>query len=327
MMPVAAYCRNVSGWHRLAAVAVATAFALGTTTISTTASAQAMGTQEEATPRELRSVKVDEQLDAQVPLDATFRDQYGKTVRLGDLIDGKRPTLLTFAYYNCPVLCSLILNSAVSSLSKIPWTIGREFDVITISIDPHETVERTKGKRESLLGQYQRQDAEHGWHFLTGDEAQIARVTDAVGYRFHYDEESKQFAHPGTLVLLQPNGRVSRYLYGLEYPPADLRLGLLEASQGKLISTTEQVLLFCYRYDARQGKYVIMANRVMQMGSAVVALGLGAFLGIFWYRERKKKTSQDLAAASPGLPREGDLAPSATSALSKGPVTPMESRT
>jgi protein SCO1/2 len=279
------------------------------------AHAQAMGTQEEATPRELRSVKVDEQLDAQVPLDASFHDIDGKTVRLGDLIDGKRPTLLTFAYFNCPVLCSLILNSAASSMAKIPWTIGQEFDVITISIDPHETAERARSKREGLLSSYGRPEAAHGWHFLMGDEAQIARVTDAVGYRFHYDDETKQFAHPGTLVLVQPNGRVSRYLYGLEYPPNDLRMGLLEASQGKLISTTEQVLLFCYRYDAHQGRYVIMANRVMQIGAALTALLLGGALALFWSRERKKM----LLAASPSLP--------VLPAVRDGAPTPMETRT
>ena len=252
------------------------------------ARAQAAATAEEATPRELRSVKVDEQLDAQVPLDATFTDENGKPVRLGDLIDGKRPTLLTFAYFNCPVLCSLILNSASDSMSKIPWTIGKEFDVVTISIDPNETRERAGKKRDALLAGYGRPEAGHGWHFLLGNAAQIARVTDAVGYRFHYDDETKQFAHPGTLVLLQPNGHVSRYLYGLEYPPNDVRLGLLEASQGKLISTTEQVLLFCYRYDAHQGKYVIVANRIMQIGAAFTALLLGGGLALLWYREKKK---------------------------------------
>lgn len=300
---------------RLAAMAMAVSCALAGAPHD--ARAQAKATQEEATPRELRSVKVDEQLDAQVPLDATFHDQDGKPVRLGDLVNGQRPTLLTFAYFNCPVLCSLILNSAVSSLAKIPWTIGREFDVVTISIDPRETAARAQTKRDSLLAQYGRPDAQHGWHFLLGDEAQIARVTDAVGYRFHYDEETKQFAHPGTLILLQPNGHVSRYLYGLEYPPNDLRIGLLEASQGKLVSTVEQVLLFCYRYDAREGKYVIVANRVMRIGGAAVALALGAFLAMFWYRERKK-----MLASVPLLPPDrGGVGPA------DGTVTPMETRT
>jgi protein SCO1/2 len=258
-----------------------------------TAGAQAMGTQEEATPRELRSVKVDEKLDAQVPLEATFKDLDGRDVKLGDLIDGKRPTLLTFAYFSCPVLCSVILNSAVTSLAKVPWTIGREFDVVTISIDPRESLEKARSKRDALVAQYGRPEAANGWHFLRGDEKTIARVTDAVGYRFHYDTEEQQFAHPGTLILLQPNGHVSRYLYGLEYPPSDLRLGLLEASQGKLISTAEQVMLFCYRYDAHQGRYVIMANRIMQIGSAIVALVLGLMLGAFWYRERKRIVARE----------------------------------
>jgi protein SCO1/2 len=275
---------NTSIARRVVMAAVAAICAAG---LAATASAQAMKTQEEATPRELRSVKIDEQLDAQIPLDVTFKDPEGNPVRLGDLVDGKRPTLLTFAYFNCPVLCSLILNSAVEAMSKIPWTIGKEFDVITISIDPKEAPSRAQGKREALLRQYGRADAEHGWHFLLGDEKAIARVTDAVGYRFHYDEETQQFAHPGALILLQPNGRVSRYLYGLEYPPNDMRIGLLEASEGKQISTVEQVLLFCYRYDPHQGKYVIVATRVMQIGAGGMALVLGCFLGLFWYRERR----------------------------------------
>jgi protein SCO1/2 len=295
-------------WRRFAVLLIAF-FAV--TARAPMANAQAMGTTDDATPRELRSVKIDEKLDAQVPLDATFRDLDGKRVRLGDLFDGKRPTLLTFAYYNCPVLCSLILSSAASSMGKIPWTIGREFDVVTISIDPTETVERAKSKREALLSQYGRKEAETGWHFLLGDEATIARVTDAVGYRFHYDEETKQYAHPGALILLQPNGKVSRYLYGLEYPPNDVRLGLLEASQGKLTGAVDQVLLFCYRYDAHQGKYVIIANRIMQIGAAIIAAVLVAFLAFLWRLERKRS----------GGPQPPDVGPNTHA------VTPLETRT
>jgi protein SCO1/2 len=295
-------------WCGRVALALVMAMVLAPTATSRTAFAQAMGTREEATPRELRSVKIDERMDAQVPLDATFRDQDGRTVRLRDVIDGKRPTLLSFAYFRCPVLCSLLLDSAASSMARIPWTIGREFDVVTVSIDPEEAPERARTKRDSLLAQYGRPDAEHGWHFLLGDEAQIARVTDAVGYRFHYDEETGQFAHPAALVLLQPNGHVSRYLYGLEYPPSDIRLALLEASQGKLVSAVEQVMLFCYRYDAHQGRYVIVANRVMRLGAAAVALALGGFLGLLWRRERRP--------GRPGNPadtrRDGEVAPMET---------------
>ena len=189
-------------------------------------------------------------------------------------------------------------------MTQIPWSIGREFDVITISIDPYETGDRARSKRQSLLARYGRNDAEHGWHFLLGDASQIARVADAVGYRFHFDEETQQFAHPAALVLLQPNGRVSRYLYGLEYPPTDIRLALLEASQGKLVSTVEQVLLFCYRYDAHQGRYVIVANRVMRLGAAAIALTLGGFLGLLWHRERVRARSGRSADPS----REGEVA-------------------
>lgn len=297
-MKTAAICLPVLTWHRFSAVARTVAFIVAALAISRTALGQAMATQEEATPRELRSVRIEEQMDAQLPLEATFKDQDGRTVQLRDVIDGKRPTLLSFAYFRCPVLCSLLLDSAASSMARIAWSIGREFDVITISIDPYETAERAKAKRQSLLAQYGRKDADHGWHFLLGDASQIARVTDAVGYRFHYDEETQQFAHPAALVFLQPNGHVSRYLYGIEYPPADVRLALLEASQGKLVSTAEQVLLFCYRYDANQGRYVIVANRVMRLGAAAIALTLGGFLGLLWNRERIRARSGRSASRS-----------------------------
>ncbi len=255
-----------------------------------------MATTEEATPRELKAVRIEERLGASVP-DATFRDLDGTPVRLGDLIDGRRPTLLTFAYFTCPVLCSVILDSVASSLAKLPWTIGREFDVVTISIDPKESLQKARARRDALLAAYGR-EAGNGWHFLVGDAVAIAKVTDAVGYRFHYDDETQQFAHPGALTLLQPSGRVSRYLYGLEYPPTDLRMGLLEASQGKQVSTAEQVLMFCYRYDAREGKYVVVANRIMKVGGGAVALALGGFLALFWYRERKRLRSSGRAPLS-----------------------------
>jgi protein SCO1/2 len=254
----------------------------------------AANTREDATPRELRDVGVEERLDAQVPLDAMLKDENDATVRLGDYFDGKRPTLLTFAYFSCPTLCSLILSSTAEALAKTQWTAGKEFDVVTISIDPRETLEKTRSKKQAILAQYRREggdrpEAERGWHFLRADDATIHRITGAVGFHYNYDEETKQYGHPASLILLKPNGRVSRYLYGLEYPPNDMKLGLLEASEGKSISTVEQVILFCYRYDKSEGKYVLIANRVMRIGGGFCALLLIGFLALLWRRERHPK--------------------------------------
>jgi protein SCO1 len=239
-------------------------------------------------PKELKHVNVDEHLDAQVPLDLTFRDHTGKPVRLGQLVDGKRPVVLTFAYHTCPVICSMVLSGVAKSLANVAWTAGKEFQVVTISIDPKDTLEKTSAKRASILGEYKRPEADSGWSFLLGDQATITRATDAVGYQYSYDAEQQQYAHPAVIMILKPNGRVSRYLYGIEYSPTDLKLGLIEASEGKSISTIDKVVMYCYRYDPKDGKYVVIATRVMQVGGGLTALILGLFLGTFWLRERRK---------------------------------------
>jgi protein SCO1/2 len=280
------------------------------------AHAQAANTVEQATPEQLKHVGVDEHLDAQVPLDAQFRDQTGKAVKLGDYFDGKRPVILTFAYHSCPMLCSMLLNATMESLKNIGWRIGKEFDVLTISFDPNESLEKSAAKRDELLAGYgypaDNPHANKGWNFLIGNEANIKRTTEAVGYNYTYDAEEKQFGHPAVIMLLKPNGHVSRYLYGIEYSPTDLKLGLLEATEGKSVTTVERVILFCYRYDPHEGKYVVVANRVMRIGGGMCALGLGAFLGFYWRKERKrsKKLAAQEAAAKHDAPT--DVAPPST---------------
>lgn len=256
------------------------------------------------TPPELAHIGVTEHLDGQLPLATSFRDHTGKKVLLGDFYDGKRPVLLTFAYHSCPTLCSMILNATVEGLRKIGWTIGKEFDVVTISIDPHETLEKTAAKRAGLLASYGRPEADKGWHFLVGDEPSIARVASAAGFQYEYDARQAQFAHPSVVMLTKPNGQMARYLYGLEFAPNDLRIGLLEASQGKSISTVEQIILFCYHYDPQGGKYVVVATRVMQLGGVVTMIVLGGALVFFWKREGRSggllhKDSNDDQAPQP----------------------------
>jgi protein SCO1/2 len=253
------------------------------------------------TPAELQGVDVVEHLGGALPHDATFRDADGKTVKLGDFFDGKRPTVFVFAYHTCPMLCSLVLDAAVKSLNDVSWTVGDEFDVVSVSIDPKDTPESATRKRAQVVSSYVRARGDtKGWHFLTGDEANIRKVTDAVGFEYRYDARQKQYAHPAAIYLLTPEGHVARYLYGIQFDPGDVRLGLLEATEGRSISTTERFLLFCYHYDPQGKHYSLVAMNVMRLGGAVTLAGIGGFLTIMWARERRKKREmQRLAASAP----------------------------
>jgi protein SCO1/2 len=239
-------------------------------------------------PPELEGVGVDEHLNAPLPLDTPFRDHTGKAVKLRDYFDGKRPVIVNFAYHNCPVLCPLLLNQIEAGMKGVPWTAGVEYQVVTISIDPKETLEKAAARRRSLLADYNRPEAEGGWHFLVGDQASIDAVANAIGYRYRYDKDQGQWAHPSALFIVKPDGTTARYLYGLEFPANDIKLGLFEASQGRSMNTIEQIILYCYHYDPKGGKYVLVANRVMQVGGAATAILIAVFLGAFWIREKKK---------------------------------------
>jgi protein SCO1/2 len=240
-------------------------------------------------PPELFDVGVDEHLDGQVPLDAIFKDETGKAVRIGDYVDGKRPILLVLAYHTCKTLCPFVQNGALDALKGTTWTIGREFQVITLSISPQDTPTIAFEKKKSMVASYGRESdlAMNGWHFLVGDDQNAHRVADAVGWKYHLDPQG-EYAHPTAVMLLKPNGRVARYLYGIEFPPADLRLGLLEASEGKSITTVERMILYCYHYDPRDRKYSLLATHVMQLGGGLTLLLLGVFVGGMWLKERRK---------------------------------------
>lgn len=253
-------------------------------------------------PPGLEDVGVQEHLDGQIPLDAVFHDQTGRMVRFGDLLDGKRPMVLTLAYHTCPTVCSLVLSQTVESLKHVEWSVGKEYTAVTLSFDPRETLERTAAKRNDLLHDYARPGAESGWTFLTGNDANIHRVTDAVGFKYHYVEREQQFAHPTVIVIVKPNGQVARYLYGLEYSPKDVKLGLLEASNGRSITTVDRILLYCYHYDPNAGRYAIVATRVMQVGAGLAGLALIAFLATFWIKELLTKRAQRRDAPAAGAP-------------------------
>ena len=254
-------------------------------------------------PPGLENVGVDEHLDRRVPTDLTFRDHTGRRVQLADLLHGDRPVLLNLVYYSCPSFCSLVLDGTAAALNVQPWTAGVEFDVLTISIDPRDTPEDAAERRTRVLRAYSRDAAQEGWHFLVAERSvdehealathgvypAIERLTEALGYRYQWMPRQRQYAHPGAIVMLTPEMRVARYLYGIEFAQNDVRLGLLEASEGRSISTVEHAILYCYRYDAEAQGYSLVAWRVMQIGGAISALLLFLFLLTFWRRELKKR--------------------------------------
>ena len=247
---------------------------------------------EQAQQAALRDVRIEQRLDAQAPLDLSFRDEAGRAAPLGEYINGK-PTILVLAYYNCPMLCTLVLGGLTSSLSDLRFDAGREFNVVTLSIDPRETPALAAAKKEVYVRRYGRAGAREGWRFLTGDEADIKRLADAVGFRYAYDPETGQYAHASGIMILTPEGRVSRYFYGVEYRPGDLRLGLVEASQNRIGSPVDQVLLLCYHYDVATGRYAPVAVGLMRAGGALSVLALGSFIFVMLRREGRKRKEKE----------------------------------
>lgn len=243
----------------------------------------------EPAPAVLEEVGVDERLDAEVPLDAPFVDETGKTVNLGTYLAGGKPVLLTLNYYRCPMLCTLVLNGLVDGLKHLDWVPGSEFEMVTLSIDPSETPTLAAAKKRSYLEAYERPAAARGWHFLTGKPEAIRAITDRVGFRYAYDAERNEYAHAAVLILIKPDGRISRYLYGVQFEPKDLRLALLEASQGRIGTTLDRIILHCYYYDSQSRQYSIAAMRVMQLGAGLTLTALGAFMIVLWMREARRR--------------------------------------
>ena len=240
-------------------------------------------------PKELEDVGIEEHLDTQIPLDTPFVDSSGKKVTIGQLFDGTRPVVLTLNYSDCPMLCILQLNGLVDGMKRAPLELGTEYQVITISIDPLETPERAQLTKQNYLKMYGRPGGRNGWHFLTGRESDIKRVAETVGFKYKYDPKSKQFVHAAAAMVCTPEGRVSKYLYGIEYDPQTLRFSLLEAAEGKIGSTVDQFLLYCFHYDATSGRYGPAAYRIMQLGGVLTLAVLGSVLSVYWLRESRKR--------------------------------------
>lgn len=247
----------------------------------------------EPAPKDLEKVGVTEHLGAQIPLDLTFIDSDGKQRRLGDFFDGTRPVILTLNYSDCPMLCSLQLNGLLDTLEKMSWTIGQQFQIVTISINPLETPQRAALTKQKYLKLYGRPGSDGGWHFLTSrQEAAIKRVADAVGFGYVYVADQKQYAHPAVLMICTPDGKVSRYLGGIEYDPQTLRLSLVEASAGKVGSAMDTVLLYCFHYDSSKGRYGPAAMNLMRAGSLLTVTVVGGLLIVLWRRERGQRSEQ-----------------------------------
>ena len=223
-------------------------------------------------PAILKTVGIEQRINEQLPLDAVFKDEHGKEVRVADVAKGK-PVLLALVYYSCPMLCNQILNGVLGSLRQVSFNAGEQFEVIAISFDPRETPELAATKKQTYVKAYNRPGADAGWHFLTGDEANIKRVTEAAGFHYKWDEKTNQFAHASAIMLLTPEGKLARYFYGIEYPPRDVRLGLVEASENKIGSPVDTLMLYCYHYDPATGKYGAVVMNIMKV-AGVITVGL-----------------------------------------------------
>ena len=244
-----------------------------------------MGAPANTRPPRLQNVGIEQHLDAQVPPDLSFRDDTGKTVKLGDYF-GRKPMILNLVYYNCTMLCGEALAGLASAMRLVKFDVGNEFDVITVSFDPRETPEMAAAKKIDYVKRYGRANANAGWHFLTGQPDSINALTKIVGFQYQYDPKSNQYAHATAIMVLTPQGRISRYFYGVDFPPKDLRMGLVEASQGKIGNAVDAVLLYCYHYDPETGKYGAMVANILRLAAAATILFMGGFLFILWRLDR-----------------------------------------
>jgi protein SCO1/2 len=242
-------------------------------------------------PAALRDVGFDQRLGESLPLDVTLRDEDGRAVKLGAYFKG-RPVVLAVVYYECPMLCTLTLNGLVSALATLSFDAGREFEVVTVSFDPREGPQLARAKKAAYLRRYARPGASLGWHFLTGDAEALRAVTSAVGFRYAWDERTRQFAHPAGLVVLTPEGRIARYLYGVEYAPKDLRLALVESAAGRIGNAVDQVLLFCYQYDPETGRYGAMVMRLVRLGGVLTLAALGGLIFALRRTERRRDAAR-----------------------------------
>jgi protein SCO1 len=247
-------------------------------------------------PPILHDVGIDQHLDVQVPPGLVFRDELGQQVHLGDYF-GKRPIVLALVYYKCPMLCTMVLNDLTRAMNSMKMNCGEQFDIITVSFNPRETPDLAKEKKDQYIRAYRRPHAEEGWHFLTGSQPSIDALTKTVGFRYAWDAASQQYAHASGLIILTPEGKTSRYFYGIDYAPSDLELSLAEASHGQVTSVADQILLYCFHYDPTTGRYSLRILRAVQAGGILTLLALA--VGIVWMTYRHKARPAGLGPGGP----------------------------
>ncbi len=250
---------------------------------------------QQAPNRIFTEVGLDQKLGTWVPLDVTFRDEEGQSLPLSTYMKGK-PVVLTLVYYECPMICTEVLNGMVKSFKNLHLTMGKDYDVVTVSINPKEQPALASAKKLKYLQALGHPEAGGSWHFLTGDEAQITRLAAAVGFRYVYDQATQQYAHPTGIMVLTPQGQLARYLYGVEYPPKDLKFALVEASHNTIGSPVDQVLLLCYKYDPMTGKYGLVVMNLLRLGGVLTVLALGGTVAFFLARERRSRRRKEVVA-------------------------------
>jgi protein SCO1 len=240
-------------------------------------------------PAPLRAIGFDQNIDRPIPLDVPFTDEAGRAVRIGDYF-GKRPVVLLFAYYDCPMLCTQVMNGLGSALNVLSLDPGKDFEIVTVSFNPHDTPATASAKKAIYIERYKHPGAANAWHFLTGNQSSIDRLTKAAGFRYAWDEDTKQYAHPTGVIVLTPDGRLARYLFGIEYGPRDLRYALVEASAGKVGNAVDTLLLYCYHYDPLTGRYGLVIMRAVRVAAAGTVFALAGFIFVMVRKERRAST-------------------------------------
>jgi protein SCO1 len=263
-----------------------------------------MGPPSNLRPPRLENVGIDQHLDAQIPPNLTFADDAGRSVVLGEYFRTK-PLILNLVYYNCTMLCGEELAGLTSAMKLVKFDLGKEFEVVTVSFDPRETPATAATKKKDLIARYGRPGAGDGWHFLTGSADSINALASAVGFKYHYDPRTNQYAHATAIMILTPQGHISRYLYGVDFPPKDLRMGLVEASQGKIGNPVDQVLLYCYHYDPATGKYGAVVNNILKLGGGITILFLGGLLLLLFRLDKAASRRIARAHRGAGRPEQG----------------------
>jgi protein SCO1/2 len=249
-------------------------------------------------PAPLREIGFDQNIDQLIPLDVAFNDESGRRVALGEYF-GKRPVVLVFAYYDCPMLCTQVINGLSTALNVLSLEPHQDFEIVTVSFNPRDTPATASAKKATYLERYRHPGAAAGWHFLSGDQASIDRLTRAAGFRYVWDDKTKQFAHPTGVIVLTPEGRLARYLFGIEYGPRDLRYALVEASAGKVGNAVDTLLLYCYHYDPMTGRYGLVVMRALRIAGIATVLALGTFIIVMVRREKRQHPAPNTQHRAP----------------------------